>query len=381
MATGFVLGTSEDALKQQRANTLREIEARGGKGKAKNYTARLAEIDRALRTMRTNPAAPGATDPQGGTTPPVVGANDPAPLGTLPKTIDDVPTAMRAEKTVADAEAKGQLSYGNLATESNPFGTQTIGFDENGRPVSNQTLSPEQQQILQQQQGLSKMGADYASQIAQNGNLGQAFNPTLDPRITGGDMLKFKEGKQKELESYLTRDFQRDKARDLNDLETSLYNRGIPLDRQAEAYNRAIEGLNKDYDSKYAGAAAQALQFGGQEAQQAYNMNEGTIQNQLNQAAAIRGQNVSDVQNMSTLGSGLILPQFNQFQGAGYDLASPTEVQMGLTQAQQNAQKLKMDQKLTNAQVAAANRANSGGGRGGSVGNTGSTAQSPFVDM
>jgi hypothetical protein len=301
-------------------------------------------------------------------------------MGSIPEEIKTLPQAMGAEKTVADAQAKGQISYGNPSVETNPFGEKTVGFDETGRPVVKESLSPEQQKILEQQQQLSQTGGQAAQNIIQGAGLNQAFNPTLDPRIAQGDLLGFRQKQQQDLEQYLTRDFQRDKARDLNTLETSLYNRGIPLDRQAEAYDRAIEGLNRDYDSRYAGAAAQALQFGGQEAKQAYDMNEGTIAAQLNQAGQINQQNVSNAQNMSTLGTGLIVPQFTPFQGGTYQLGSPTDIQTQLQTAKSNAQQTAAQNKLINAQTAAANRSNTGAGRG-SNGSTGSTAQSPFVDM
>ena len=109
-------------------------------------------------------------------------------------------------------------------------------------------------------------------------------------------------------------------------------------------------------------------------------MNEGTIAAQLNQAGQINQQNVSNAQNMSTLGTGLIVPQFTPFQGGTYQLGSPTDIQTQLQTAKLNAQQTAAQNKLINAQTAAANRSNTGGAGRGSNGNTGSTAQSPFVD-
>lgn len=375
-AAGFTLGTDEASLMQQRANAMREIEARGGKDKAPNFAQRLEQIDGALRNIRKggaaapNPAQP--TAPVSTPTPPVNPAADPAPLAAMPKEITDLPTAMAAEKAVADASAKGQISYGNAAAESNAFGTKTVEFDANGRPVVKESLTPEQQQILDQQQQLSQTGGQAAQQIISQGGLGQSFAPNLDQRVTQGDLLGFRQKQQQDLEQYLTRDFQRDKARDLNALETSLYNRGIPLDRQAEAYDRAIEGLNRDYDARYASAAAQALQFGNQEAQTTFDMNEGVRAAQLREQQITRGQNLSDAQTLSTLGTGVIVPQFNPFQGGNYTLQSPTAVQTELNAAQIAAKQQKAQEKLINAQAAAANRPKTG--------NTGTVAQSPFVE-
>lgn len=422
---GAAPGGDEKSLMDQRAKILKEIEARGGKDKAPNYAKRLEEVDSSLRAIRTGGSpATGTGEPfnaqgylaanpdiaaevqrlqaSGDTrtpaqiaeahwvsngkaegrafaptsTAPLNAANDPAPLGTLPKTIEDVQTGIAADKQVADARVKGQIAYGNPATESNPFGLRTVGSDENGRPVVTETLTPVQQGILEGQQGLSNTGTAAAGNIIEQAGLNTAFNPQLDPRIAQGDLLGFREKKQQELEKYLTRNFERDKARDLNSLETSLYNRGIPLDRQAEAYDRAIQGLNSDYDARYADASAQALDFGAAEAKTAYDMSEGTRTAQLDEQGKIRQQGISDVQSLSTVGSGLIVPEFTPFQGGTYDLPSPTEVQLGLTTAKQNADKLKLDKKVANAQIAAANRPTGGG----SNGNSGSTAQSPFVD-
>lgn len=423
----FTLGKTEAELKAQRANTLREIDARGGKEKAPGYVKRLNEIDGALRSIRSGaaPGAGGAGEPfnakgyleanpdvareaerlvnsgdrrtreqiaqdhwnangkaEGRTfaptsTPPVNPTNDPAPLGPLPAEITDVPTAINAEKTVADAQAKGEIAYGNAATETNPFGTKTTGFDENGRPVTTETLAPEQQKILDQQQQLSQTGGAAAQGIIDSGGLNKAFNPVLDDRVTGGDVQRFNEQQRQELEAYLTRNFDRDKARDLNTLETSLYNRGIPLDRQAEAYDRAIEGLNRDYDSRRADAAAQALTFGGEEAQRIFDMNENVRKNQLDEQGKTRQQNMSDTQTLSTLGSGVILPEFNDFRGGTYDLNSPTEVQLGLNASDQAKKTAETQRALLKAQEEAARRQGSGGGTGR---NTGTVAQSPFVD-
>lgn len=423
----FKLGTTEAELKAQRANTLREIDARGGKEKAPGYVKRLNEIDGALRSIRSGaaPAAGGTGEPfnakgyleanpdvareaerlaasgdprtreqialdhwnsngkaEGRTfaptsTPPTTGSNDPAPLGDIPDKIENLPDAMETEKKVADAETKGQIAYGNPSQETNPFGTKTTSFDENGRPVITETLSPQQQAILDQQQQLSQTGGAAAQGIIETGGLNKAFNPTLDERVTQGDVQKFNEQQRQELEAYLTRNFERDKARDLNTLETSLYNRGIPLDRQAEAYDRAIEGLNRDYDSRRADAAAQALTFGGEEAQRIFDMNENIRKNQLDEQGKTRQQNMADTQTLSTLGSGVILPEFSEFRGGTYDLRSPTEVQLGLNASEEAKKTAETQRQLLRAQQEAAKRQGTGGG---SRGNTGTVAQSPFVD-
>jgi hypothetical protein len=422
----FKLGSTEQELQAQRANTLREIEARGGKAKAPGYVERLNQIDSALRNLRQGGGAQGQNDgnpfnAQGylsanpdvareaerlqasgdrrtkeqialdhwnsngkaegrsfvpTSTPPVNPTNDPAPMGPLPDKIETYQQGVEAEKVVADTVAKGQIAYGNAAKESTPFGEKTVEFDENGRPVIKETLTPQQQEILDQQQELSKTGGDAAKQIIEQGGLNKAFDPTLDDRVAQGDLMDWRRKQQEELEQYLTRNIDRDKARDLNELETRLYNRGIPLDRQAEAYDRAMEGLARDYDSRRADAAAQALKYGGEEAQRTFNMNEETRRNQMNEQVTTRGQNVNDVQTMSTLGTGVIVPQFNPFTGGTYDVNSPTEIELELRRAQEEAKRRKLEEQILKQQQ------NRGGGGGGTApsGNSGTVAQSPFVD-
>lgn len=74
----------------------------------------------------------------------------------------------------------------------------------------------------------------------------------------------------------LTRNMDRDKAREREQLQQELYNRGIPLDANDKQYAAQMGALDERYDAQKEAAMNNALIYGGQEASRLYGMADQT---------------------------------------------------------------------------------------------------------
>lgn len=295
-----------------------------------------------------------------------------SPLAGIPKKIKNVNEGVQASADVADVSANKNIGLNN-PTQIGPFGRQDTTLDANGNPVVTQSLDPNQQHIVDQDAQLSSMGRDYASSLMRQGGLDQQFDPTLDPRTSTGDFVADRKRQEGELSNYLSRDFATNKAQERSDLETSLYNRGIPLDPQAEAYKRSMKQFDDNWNAKEGDVRAQALKFGGEEMDRSFNDNEQRRANQLSEQGQVRQQRLGEVSKWSGLGPGAQLPQFQGYQGPDYKVADPNDVAAALTDAQLKAKQLKIQQQQVD-------QAGKGGGGGAPRAGNQPVEQSPFVD-
>ncbi len=295
------------------------------------------------------------------------------PLSKVPKTIDNVTQGVQAEKTVADVAADTGIKYANPNQVDATGNTRTTSTDANGNPVITDTLDSAQKDILDKDAKISSMGRDYAMSLAGSSGLDKAFDPTLDPRTSTGDLVADRKRQEGELSDYLSRDFATKKAQDRNDFETSLYNRGIPLDPQNEAYKRAETEFNDNWNSKEADVRAEALQFGGTEMDRSFSQGEQRRANQLSEQTQVRGQRLGEVGAWAGLGTGVQGPNFGPAQGVDYSLSSPVEIDQALKAGRISAQQAK-------TAMEAVRKAGSGGGGGGSGAGKTAIETSPFVD-
>lgn len=284
----------------------------------------------------------------------------------VPKKITNVKQGINAEQTVQNAQAVKNTALANPNINTD-FGSQSVTYDANGNPVVTQKLSDDQKGIVDRDAQISKMGRDMALSLSGQGNLGQAFNPTLDARVGSGDLIADRKRQESELANYLARDLDTNYAKDKDKLEQQLYSRGIPLDPNNQQYQDFMKELDDNYSRQKADIRAQSLQFGGSEMDRTYGMNEQTRANQFNEQAGIRNQQLGEISNWSGLGTGAYIPQFQQYQGAQVNYGSPNDINSALTTARQNAQQLRIAQQ-------AANRVGGGSSGGGT-----STQSSPFV--
>jgi len=217
-----------------------------------------------------------------------------------------------ADKQQADETATKQIGLTNPTT-TNPLGTTTTTLDANGNPVVNTSLSAPQQKILSAGEGLTSMGQDLAKQQLE-GYKPFSFNGDADrARI------------EDEVYNRLTRNTDRDYAREKEQMEQTLHNRGIALDPSQEQYKSNIGALDERYDSLRANARADATQLGGEELSRSYGINLGTHQ-----------QGLSDTSTLQGMGTGLMMPNAPGYNAPTYNPgATPAEMELAFKQLQQ----------------------------------------------
>lgn len=342
-------------LQAQRAQILKEIERRGGKAKAPGFVKQLTDIDAQIRTAR--PAAGGAGQALGSQA--VAQTNE----------IKDAGSALKAEQTAGMDEAQTNLRINNPDVLG-PTGSQKVTQNPDGSVTVNQDLSGNQQKILTGNENLSNRGLDMAFDQLGNSGLGSAFKPETAQRTTTGDMNADRARIENEVFSRLTRDMDQEYGNSKQGKEAELANRGIAYSSDPNSrYQQELTGIDKRYDSVKADARQRAAEIGGTELQRSFGINEQLIANQTSQQQGARNQNLSEVGALSNMGAGLLLPNFQPYQGANYDPANPAALdqafrQLGLSQQEINLQKKALAQK--------------GGGGGGGGGQAQPVASSPF---
>jgi hypothetical protein len=285
----------------------------------------------------------------------------------IPKKLNTTQKGLEAETRVENAQANKNLRLNN-PNQQNTFGNRQVTYDEQGYPTVTDTLSPDQQAIVDRDSAISKSGRDIAQYLLENGGLNQQFDPQLTARVGTGDLLADRRAQEQELQGYLGRDLESDYAKRKAALDNEMYNKGIPPNPQNPEYKAQLQALNDDFARQRGDIRAQTLQFGGSEMERGFQMNEQRRANEFQEQLGTRGQRISDVSNLSRLGPGAVLPNFGQFQGTNYDIPNPMDIYAALDQLKSNRVARKAAQQDMN-------RPQGGGGGGGS-----SVAPSPFHD-
>jgi len=335
---------SLEELQAQRTRTIEEIQRRkkAGQKETPDLTARLATTENQIRSMRGDK---GATPAAGG--PPQVGD------------IKTTQEGINADAAIADYSAGKQLGYQN-PNQVNPFGTQTTTRDANGNITVESKLSEGQQKIAGQDESLTQMGNDMAQSRLQGSNLGEGWNPVvgqraynpqpgqfqntqydktqLDPSLQQqfnpttrstfgtGDLAADRTRVEDSIFKSLTRNVDRQKGEERNQLEQSLANRGIPIDPNDPQYKTAMRDFDERYDSIKENAMNNAVVQGGQEYKTMFDVGEQGKANDISQAQAIRGQNFNEyasraglqqTDNQNIFGNSLASQQqnYNQYLG------------------------------------------------------------------
>jgi len=238
--------------------------------------------------------------------------------------------AITAETAVADQEAGKQIALQN-PDYTNPLGSQTTTQNADGSVKVDTQLSTPQQNILSAGEGLTSMGQGLAKQ--QLGSYKQ-FN-------FGANSAADRSRIEDEVFDRLTRNTDRDYAREKEQMEQTLHNRGIALDPADAQYKSNIGALDERYDTLRANARADATQLGGEEMSRAYGMELGTHQQGLNDASALQG-----------MGTGLMMPNMPGYQAPTYDLSNPSELDLAFKGLNQNQQQIEIAKKRAAAAAA-----------------------------
>lgn len=209
-----------------------------------------------------------------------------------------------------------QLNNANIV---GPAGSSTWTVDPvTGQATQNVQLSKEQQNIYNQGTGLTSLGQQLAQQ-----------------QLKGYQGFDFNEGNQRQqiedsIFNSLTRGIDKKRQMEREQLESTLYNRGIPLDPNDKLYQSYMEDFDRRYDDIMVNARGQATQQAQQQMQDAYNRGITTHQ-----------QGMSDITGLQQQGTGLLMPQSQQYQGAGnLNYGSPEAFKSNWINQKQNQQAL-----------------------------------------
>lgn len=330
-----------------------------------------------------------STTPPGAITPSTPVANAPvAPLATTPPvnpnpvTTDPVTTPLitnetslkpkvenviDAQQAAADLAAQQNVQLGTAGTQTNPYGSQTISRDPiTGEVKQEVKLSDPQQKILDQGQDLTSQGQRMAKDTLSGIQAG--FNPETIARTNTGDLAANRARIEEQVFGRLTRGLEDEKANERQQMEQTLRNRGIPLG--SKQFNDQMAQFDKRYDTRIADARAQAAQMGGEEYSRDFGINEQTIANQISQAQTIKNQNLGEAQAYQGMGTGLMTPEFQGYQGTQYQTPDVLGAYSAVTSAQQGKTALEIERE----KIAAAQKIGSGGGQATNP----TTTNSPF---
>lgn len=140
---------------------------------------------------------------------------------------------------------------------------------------------------------LPKASIDYASDIAADSGVNQAFKPELTDRPLQADLNQARLQQQQELETYLGRDIDSAYEKARKQQEQQLLNRGIPIG--SEQYTDSMKMLDDNFSRQRGDIRAQALQFGGQELERTFGMGEDRRTNQLNEQVTANKTNMGNI--------------------------------------------------------------------------------------
>jgi hypothetical protein len=279
----------------------------------------------------------------------------------------DAGKIVQGEKGVSNAQANQSINKQNPSVITTPTGSQTVEM-VNGRPVVTQTLSPEQQRILQEKQTQTNMGAGLArtalneyQQFEVPDQMGAFkstapkvgyFDPNTDVRgfssdagpisnktgtvwnqqyeggagadaaannLIGGFSAFSQTGSDEErariedaVYKKLTKNVDRDYNKEFDAMEQRMYNRGIPLDPSNPAYKQEMDALNEKYANIKESASGQAVQMGGEELARTFGMGQAAHQ-----------QTVSDIGALSGVGQAAYAAKMGgQAQGFGQQMSA-----------------------------------------------------------
>lgn len=286
------------------------------------------------------------------------------------------PAANRAmdlglESGAEAAEASNRLMNPN---EVNPFGKKNITYDENGRPTVTTTLSDDQQKILDQGESLTQQGQQLAA-----GNLGGYSQYKADTSGMGKFEFATDDQARQRIEQAifdrLSRGMDTRHKNQSDQKAQDLYNRGIQFSNDPNSrYQQEMQAMQQGQQEERQSYQQQAVGLGGQEMQRNYDMSSGAYNTNLggniarNEAGMGQQQQMmSDTANLQGMGTGLMVPNFQEFQGNAVDPSIGASTSVAIDQLKQ--------QKPVDDANAAYLRSRTRPGSGGS--SSGGTASNP----
>lgn len=274
------------------------------------------------------------------------------------KNLNTAQGAIQGQFATNMATAQNNIAMNRPGEEINPYGSQTYSYDEQGNLIKSSQLSDPMQQrfdagqtremnlLNQQNQAISQFGQQQPLSYEGLPSLTNDFSQDRQ-RIEGGLYDKFQRrmgdrfSKQKE------------------DLQQQLANRGIPMG--SERYNEEMDRFAQRQNDAYLDAQTQAMQMGGTEQQNMFNMNLTGRQQGIQERTNQYYQPLTTASTLQGMQQGVINPQFQPMYQANM---SPTDVQgtaQGFYNTNTNAamQQAQIDASRANAGLSAStSRAN-----------------------
>ena len=226
--------------------------------------------------------------------------------------------------------------YGNLTY--NQTGTQSVGGNDVPQFTATQTLSPEQQQIYDQSTHLQNRALGLAGTVANNveGSLNNLLNYQGIPELPT-DQTQLRNTAYNALTARSNQDLDRQTRQQ----QTQLANQGLAPG--SEAYNNALQPLERARVDASNQATLQAGNLAGQNLSQAQTLRNQAIQ----ERTAIRNQPLQDYSTLLGLGGGVTQPTYAP---ASSGQVAPTDV-AGITNSayQGQLQQYQTQQSQSNA--------------------------------
>lgn len=190
-----------------------------------------------------------------------------------------------------------------VPTNVNPMPSPTTPGTTEQRPgegpLPGQGMLPSQLPSVSQAR-LGEIATNAAAMNLEGTQLGTGFTPNLTDRYSQGDVEADRQKMYDYALGYLTKDFDKNKGRDQEELMQSLYNRGIAFSADPNSrYQQELAMHNKRYDDLRSDAEARALLSSGQEMERLYGINETVRGNQLGEQVGIRNQQLGEVAGLS----------------------------------------------------------------------------------
>lgn len=235
--------------------------------------------------------------------------------GTIASNTDfnNINSVAGGQQTINNATAVNNTIRSN-PNEVNPYGEKTVTYDANGKPTVTTRLTGGNEQLYNAQTSAGTLGSQVAGGLLQNFNYDpNSVNQKYGiPEVNQDYIQKYQDAAY----NSLTRNLEKNYARDKEQKAQDLVNRGIPQGSQ-----QFQDEMNKDVENRYAeqrlaaenqaysaGLGASQTTFGmglqaNQQANQNYNTSFGNRVawgNQLNNMSAVRDVNGQPFQAAQT---------------------------------------------------------------------------------
>lgn len=229
----------------------------------------------------------------------------------------------------ADIEQGRQFAGANALTQNanvvTPFSNTTTTVDPaTGQATQTTSMSDVEQGKYNAGSQLNQQGLDAA-----NAQFSQVYGQPFE--MEGGQDAR--DRAYDTAYAYLTKNVDRDYAREKAQMEQDLYNRGIPIDPSNPQYQKWMGSL----DEKYQGIKDNA-------ANMAYGQSLNEFSTQYDVQSGIHNTQTGDLAQMSNMGTGFMVPNAPQFQGSSIENPGATATDLAYKQLQQGNRQLNIQQ-------------------------------------